>query len=124
MIVPAIITAAILGTLYATRDRVSKTPATELIKGRRYRIGVNYNANLAPLSQGSPATQLEYIRTQIFEQALPELGFKDNAYVSGPTGPVNGIYTYWYEGTYTLDERTFPNRTVHPYLNLGFYEIT
>lgn len=125
MIVPALITAGILGTLYLTRERVSTTPSTELIQGRRYRIGVNYNANIAPLSQGN--AQLGFIRDMLLEEGLPELGFMNVTFVRGPEGPTNGIYTFWYEGTWSRRERTLggPGQTgsLLPYFNAVFYEV-
>jgi hypothetical protein len=128
MLIPALITAGILGALYVTRERVSTTPATELIQGRRYRVGVNYNANLAPLSQGSVPAQLENIRVQLLNEGMPELGFRDATFVRGPEGPVNGIYTFWYDGTWSLPQSTLGGRgsqfdSLHPWFNLGFYEI-
>lgn len=127
MIIPALITAAIFTALYASRERVSTVPATELLQGRRYRIGVNYNANLAPLAQGDLRSQLETIRQAMLVEGLPELGFMNVSFVRGPEGPTNGIYTFWYEGTWARRERTLGGPgsagSLHPWFNLGFYEI-
>lgn len=117
MIVPALLTVGTLGLMYATRD-----PVRELKQGKRYRIGVNFNTKLFPL--GGAADLPTALRREVpnaINEALVSFGFTNVAYVSGPSDAKDGVYTYWYDGTWARPETTIQG-TLYPWINFGFYE--
>lgn len=116
-LIPIAITAATLGTLYYTRD-----PVRELRQGKSYRIGLNFNAGQFQMPPGVDQNQL--LNTQIpavLQNALAGMGFTNVRKVSGPGTAKNGIYTYWYDGTWSRADRYVAGE-LPAYLNVAVYE--
>lgn len=123
IIIPIAITAATLGTLYYTRD-----PVRELRRGKSYRIGLSFNAPVFQQGAGGqiPAgTDMNALLNNqipiVLQNALTGMGFTNVRKVSGPGTPANGVYTYWFDGTWSREDR-YVQGELPAYLNVAVYE--